>query len=302
MKKVICSKHFEPHFISTEYDKVLLKPGLVSRDGTVVPPGTYVTVGRGKTKLHPDAVPTIFPTEYPSYMKKTVKKRKGPPQRHEVPAKNRRHGSSSKDTTTDIDTVHQSNEVLVPVEHAETEIPIPDVTPAVVQQPVTEAWSLKSKLEMPSSEWNYYIFGQEQKVTVVHLTPELEKDKIVILKKNKPPKILLHGIENNLGHTKQLQTVQEVNKLIKKVECLKLCQGTGKITHPRSAVCEGVTKNRMRRCQFCRKERDRLRKEQERQKVKEKRKQLKKKKKAQQAKSLKRTVSRLKLRVNEFGI
>ncbi|KAK3929284.1 B-cell CLL/lymphoma 9-like protein [Frankliniella fusca] len=258
----VCSEHFTVSDFELEYI-------------TPVVDGSLHKIPRGKAKLNPKAIPSIFPN-YPTYYQPKLSKRSAPKNRGSPKKNPKKIVLPAVEPDIVVTDDPQSSEIVHPENLQEEE----EICNANASISTTPPWSCTEihNLQKPIN----WVVGSTLEVTrkmIVHIDPETEQiNKLITFSDHQPPIIKLRGVLFTSDIAPKINSAAAAQTLLEKIDKIKLCSGTGYKNKKFSNACQLAVK-KGKRCQDCTKLHDRLRKIGYRQEKVEKRKKEKQEKK-----------------------
>lgn len=263
MQHKVCSRHFRSDDVIT-YDEHVVN-------------GEVIKIPRSRAALRVGAKPVIF-EDYPDYYQPKVNVRKPPKARELKPAERKIQTENHSNISTPSEPLQTS-----PAQQPNlTPEPLPPSSPqqaheiddlatngqsAVQEQlaeiPAKPAWS---HLDVPClvlpPDWCICNTLETTKKVIVHINPKtIQIDKSITFKGTSRPIVTFRGTVKVGGSWNQPpQNVKEAQKLLTKIDCMRVCQGTGLDFKPFSNECDGAAVLKGKRCAACHKEADRLKK------------------------------------------
>ena len=269
----VCELHFEPHFIEREYEELKMP------DGTIIQSEI-----RGKARLRPDAVPSIFKTSedstVPKYLNRKVPKARTDPstRNKNVQTSPKKRRATSKDPPSSpkkgrTNVSDRTDEVL------ETNGSVPEETVNEnvlnTQEPYTPNsdnsadtfFKKPDQVKLPAATWTY--LQDENNLVFFHLatdnthqatmnTSYVLTKQIVFPKHIAEFKPLVFISGRKTDKTREIKEKSDLEDFLKYVDSLHICPGTGLevAEDPRSFHCPGycpqTAKGKIgKRCKAC---------------------------------------------------
>lgn len=283
----MCSAHF------LEKDIVLYDEYRVN--------GEIVKIPRDRAALRQGALPLLF-NKYPKcFQPKIPNQREPPAKRNIAPAKKLPQNTQ---TTTESVLPQREENIHPPIFCEElpqiSSIDLSQNNPP--QQKDQPDWNHKDavKLQLPLNWVVCNTSGNDAKV-LAHIDPATIQINKSIKFQESSVNIVLRGSVQFKGDVPQkINTCIDAQKLVNKIDMMNVCKGTGLTGKPFSVGCNGSAGTKAKTCRYCVAEREKNRKKDKRKKVVKQRLEEKRAKRKQMLQSMKRSKTRLFMKVRTF--
>ncbi|KAK3933051.1 Threonine synthase, partial [Frankliniella fusca] len=270
--------------------------------------GKVERIPRERGLIKPGAMPLLL-NKYPSYYQPKVAERKPPSERSEiVNAKKKKQDSTATSDVeilgTENNDVDAGNFTTQDIDLKLNEIDNNNEDGRKSSSP-EETWScsLVPNMQLPT-DWVCCNTLNEKEKFVAHINSKtLVIDKTVNFVGNSLPEIKIRGtLITSVQLPSKICTVKDAEKIVNKVDQIRVCAGTGTGQNLYSVSCEGGVSQHQKRCTHCAAKRVSLIKKQMRMDKAEDRKQKKKLKMKNTLSSLKRSKSNLLEMIKKYKI
>ncbi|XP_052123807.1 uncharacterized protein LOC127749500 [Frankliniella occidentalis] len=247
--------------------------------------------------------------KYPPYYQPKITHRKPPAERSDLgPAakKEKKDILDTQDTRTIPDSIPENHHTDIQDTDQIEEVQPANNSDSEISRSTSETWSccLVTKLQLPIN-WVCCNTLNEKEKFVAHIDPKTRvTDKTINFIGTNLPEIEVRGVPITFVNLPpKICSIKDAEKIVNKVDLIRVCAGTGIVRKPYSEGCEGgVMSKHQVRCKFCAAEKERQRKIEQRRDKAEERKERKKIKMKNTVRSLKRSKLNLLEKVRKYKV